>query len=82
LVDPADASYVQPGLLSDNYYPDDINSDPLGLKPKDREELNFMVTRELQNGRLATLATARPYRFVQMMIPNHRKAPISHNYFA
>jgi len=41
-----------------------------------------MVTRELQNGRLATLATARPYRFVQMMIPNHRKAPISHNYFA
>ena len=58
MVDPADASYDQPGLLSDNYYPDDINSDPLGLKPKDHEELNFMVTRELQNGRLATLATA------------------------
>ena len=28
------------------------------MKPKDPEELNFMVTRELQNGRLAMLAAA------------------------
>ena len=57
-VDPADASYDQPGLLRDNYYPGDIGFDPLGLKPEDPEELNMMITKELQNGRLAMLAAA------------------------
>lgn len=57
-VDPADASYDQPGLLRDDYYPGDIGFDPLGLKPEDPEELNVMITKELQNGRLAMLAAA------------------------
>merc|ERR1719223_1226648 len=57
-VDPADASYDQPGLLRDDYYPGDIGFDPLGLKPEDPEELNLMITKELQNGRLAMLAAA------------------------
>jgi len=57
-VDPADASYDQPGLLRDDYYPGDISFDPLGLKPEDPEELDLMITKELQNGRLAMLAAA------------------------
>merc|ERR1719251_118654 len=57
-VDPADASYDQPGLLRDDYYPGDIGFDPLGLKPEDPEELNVMITKELQHGRLAMLAAA------------------------
>ena len=59
-VDPtaADASYDQPGLLRDDYYPGDIGFDPLGLRPEDPEELNLMITKELQNGRLAMLAAA------------------------
>jgi len=57
-VNPSDASYDQPGLLNDDYYPGDIGFDPLGLKPEDPEEFNTMVTKELQNGRLAMLAAA------------------------
>ena len=57
-VDPADASYDQPGLLRDDYYPGDIGFDPLGIRPEDPEELDLMITRELQNGRLAMLAAA------------------------
>ena len=57
-VDPADASYDQPGLLRDDYYPGDIGFDPLGLKPDDEDELNVMITKELQHGRLAMLAAA------------------------
>lgn len=57
-VDPADAAYDQPGLLRDDYYPGDIKFDPLGLKPDDPEELNEMITKELQHGRLAMLASA------------------------
>jgi hypothetical protein len=57
-VDPADASYDQPGLLRDDYYPGDIGFDPLGLKPDNEEELNVMITKELQHGRLAMLAAA------------------------
>mmetsp|Transcript_2804 Transcript_2804/g.4325 ORF Transcript_2804/g.4325 Transcript_2804/m.4325 type:complete len:211 (-) Transcript_2804:113-745(-) len=57
-VDPKDASYDQPGLLKDDYYPGDIGFDPLGIKPEDPEELNLMITKELQNGRLAMLAAA------------------------
>merc|ERR1712183_471746 len=57
-VDPADASYDQPGKLRDDYYPGDIGFDPLGLKPEDPEELDVMITKELQHGRLAMLAAA------------------------
>ena len=57
-VDPVDASYDQPGKLRDNYYPGDIGFDPLGLRPEDPEELDLMITKELQNGRLAMLAAA------------------------
>jgi len=57
-VDPANASYDQPGLLRDDYYPGDIGFDPLGIKPTDQDELDTMITRELQNGRLAMLAAA------------------------
>ena len=55
-VDPADASYDQPGMLRDDYYPGDTGFDHLGLKPGDPEELNIMNSKELQNGRLAMLA--------------------------
>lgn len=57
-VDPADASFDQPGLLRDDYYPGDLGFDPLGLRPKDPEELDLMITKELQNGRLAMIAAA------------------------
>ena len=57
-VDPADASYDQPGLLRDDYYPGDSKFDPLGLKPEDPEEVDLMIAKELQNGRLAMLAAA------------------------
>ena len=57
-VDPKDASYDQPGLLREGYYPGDIGFDPLQIKPEDPEELDLMITRELQNGRLAMLAAA------------------------
>lgn len=57
-VDPADAKYDQPGLLREDYYPGDISFDPFGLKPKDDAELNIMITKELQHGRLAMLAAA------------------------
>ena len=57
-VDPANTAYDQPGLLHDNYYPEVIGFDPLGIKPSDPEELDLMITRELQNGRLAMLAAA------------------------
>merc|ERR1712115_321105 len=42
--------------LNDDYYPGDINFDPLGLKPSDPKEFAEMQTKELQNGRLAMLA--------------------------
>merc|ERR1712127_464283 len=54
-VSPKDSSFDQPGLLREDYYPGDIGFDPLGLKPEDPEELNLMITKELQNGRLAML---------------------------
>merc|ERR1712013_429240 len=52
------ASYKTPGQLNDSYYPGDIGFDPLGIKPEDPEELDLMITRELQNGRLAMIAAA------------------------
>ncbi|EJK48687.1 hypothetical protein THAOC_32497, partial [Thalassiosira oceanica] len=57
-VDPAEQAPDQPGTLKDDYYPGDIGFDPLGIKPEDPEELDLMITRELQNGRLAMLAAA------------------------
>ena len=57
-VDPADVKFDQAGALNADYYPGDIGFDPLGLKPEDPEELDIMITKELQNGRLAMLAAA------------------------
>jgi hypothetical protein len=44
--------------LKENYYPGDINFDPLTLKPSDPAEFAEMSTKELQNGRLAMLGIA------------------------
>merc|ERR1719150_2311733 len=41
-----------------DYMPGDLGFDPLGLKPKDPEELLNMQTKELNNGRLAMIAAA------------------------
>jgi len=57
-VDPANTQYDQPGQLRENYYPGDIGFDPLGIRPEDPAELDEMITKELQNGRLAMLAAA------------------------
>jgi len=57
-VDPANCPVYQPGLLRDDYMPDDLKFDPLGLMPEDPEEFDVMQTKELQNGRLAMLAAA------------------------
>ena len=57
-VDPANAQYDRPGQLRDEYYPGDIGFDPLGIRPEDPAELDEMITKELQNGRLAMLAAA------------------------
>ena len=39
-------------------YQGDLGFDPLGLKPSDPAAFNDLRTKELQNGRLAMLATA------------------------
>ena len=57
-VDPKDVPFDQPGLLNEDYIPGNIGFDPLGLKPEDPEEFFAMQTKELQNGRLAMLASA------------------------
>lgn len=57
-VDPSKCPVDQPGLLRDDYVPGDLNFDPLNLKPKDKEELLVLQTKELQNGRLAMIAAA------------------------
>ena len=57
-VNPSDVPVDQPGLLREDYTPGDIGFDPLGLMPADPAEFEIMVTKELQNGRLAMLATA------------------------
>jgi len=57
-VDPKDVPDAEPGLMREDHFPGDIGFDPLGLKPEDPEEFELMVTKELQNGRLAMLAAA------------------------
>ena len=57
-VDPAEVKFDNAGELNKDYYPGDIGFDPLGLKPEDPAELDIMITKELQNGRLAMLAAA------------------------
>merc|ERR1712125_105508 len=44
--------------LKPGYEPGDLGFDPLGLKPDDPEEFRIKQTKELQNGRLAMLASA------------------------
>jgi len=41
-----------------DHMPGDFGFDPLGIKPKDPKELKEMQTKELNNGRLAMIATA------------------------
>merc|ERR1712125_191383 len=53
--DPKDVPIGQQGLMRADHFPGDIGFDPLGLKPEDPEEFEVMVTKELQNGRLAML---------------------------
>jgi light-harvesting complex I chlorophyll a/b binding protein 1 len=44
--------------LKEDYVPGDLDFDPLGLKPKDDEELYELQTKELNNGRLAMIGIA------------------------
>jgi Chlorophyll A-B binding protein len=44
--------------LRDDYYPGDLGFDPLGLKPTENYEFQYLQTKELSNGRLAMLAWA------------------------
>lgn len=57
-VAPDDANVASPGQLNEDYIPGDLQFDPFGFKPEDPDDLFTMQTRELQNGRLAMLATA------------------------
>merc|ERR1719352_556991 len=44
--------------IKEDHMPGDLGFDPLGLKPKDEDELVEMQTKELNNGRLAMIAIA------------------------
>ena len=44
--------------LKDSYVNGDLKFDPLGLKPKNADALKVVQTKELNNGRLAMIATA------------------------
>merc|ERR1719421_1024742 len=44
--------------LKEDYYPGDLDFDPLGLKPSDPAEFREMQEKELSHGRLAMLAAA------------------------
>ena len=44
--------------LKEDYYPGDLDFDPLGLKPTDPKELRTMQEKELSHGRLGMLAAA------------------------
>jgi hypothetical protein len=58
----ASVGWMEPNValftLRDEYTPGDIGFDPLGLKPSNSNELKTVMTKELQNGRLAMLAVA------------------------
>jgi hypothetical protein len=59
----ASVGWMEPNVddlftLRDGYTPGDISFDPLGLKPSGAVELKNVMTKELQNGRLAMLAVA------------------------
>jgi len=58
IYDPVTCSKEEFGKYRPDYIPGDIGFDPLGLKPNDPEELKSKQTKELQNGRLAMLASA------------------------
>ena len=48
----------EPWTLKDGYEPGNMKFDPLKLKPKNKEELTLMQTKELNNGRVAMSAIA------------------------
>lgn len=60
--------------LKDEYVPGDLGFDPLGLKPKDAEELKVLQTKELNNGRLAMIAIAG--FVVQELVVNRESEPL------
>jgi len=45
-------------VLKDNYSPGQLGFDPLGICPTDEAEFNQLQTKEINNGRLAMIATA------------------------
>jgi len=45
-------------ILKDDVVPGDLGFDPLGLKPSDPDAFNEMQNKEINNGRLAMIATA------------------------
>merc|ERR1719515_299758 len=49
---------IDPEKFDGKRLPGDFGFDPLGLKPKDPQELKEMQTKELNNGRLAMIAAA------------------------
>eukprot|EP00977_Amphora_coffeiformis_P019964 scaffold7720_cov149-Amphora_coffeaeformis.AAC.1 len=63
-----------PWTLQEDYFPGDIGFDPLGLKPSDPDEFYELSTKELQNGRLAMLASmgfiAQELANQQQIFPN------------
>jgi len=56
-VAPKDLPLGRTSLLNEDYTPGDLGFDPLNLKPSDPVEFAKMQTKELNNGRLAMIAT-------------------------
>eukprot|EP00535_Pseudo-nitzschia_heimii_P012076 CAMPEP_0197194536 /NCGR_PEP_ID=MMETSP1423-20130617/29418_1 /TAXON_ID=476441 /ORGANISM="Pseudo-nitzschia heimii, Strain UNC1101" /LENGTH=249 /DNA_ID=CAMNT_0042647971 /DNA_START=52 /DNA_END=801 /DNA_ORIENTATION=+ len=55
--------------LNDSYYPGDVKFDPLNLKPTNGKDFETMQTKELNNGRLAMIASIG--MIVQEQITHH-----------